>query len=292
MDFDDYQRVGRQTDTIPLEGNEKLHFLLLGLTDELGQIAGLVKKFMRHDIAVQAKRNDVISRLGDALWYMARIADELGTGLSAIAEENLHFLERRWLPNPDSLFHSRREYLSDKAESLPDRLEFLLERREEDGIPKMRLSLDGKNVGDTVDDNEYVENYYRFHDIIHISCMACLRWSPFFRKFLNLKRRHDTDTDRVEDGARARDIEEALSIVIFQYFENNDFLKGATSVDTSFLRSLRAFSGLREISWVTEREWEDMMMKAAAAIRQIISAKEGFVVADMKAGTVTFRPIA
>jgi hypothetical protein len=154
----------------------------------------------------------------------------------------------------------------------------------------MRLSLDGKAIGDVVDDNEYTENYYRFHDVIHISGMACLKWSPFFRKFLGLKRKHDMDTDRVEDGARARDIEEALSIVIFQYFEQNDFLKGATSVDTNFLRSLRAFSGLREISWVTEKQWEETMMEAAAAIRQIIAAKEGFVVADMRAGTVSFRP--
>ena len=41
--------------------------------------------------------------------------------------------------------------------------------------------------------------------------MACLRWSPVFRKLLAKKRKHDATTDRVEDGAKARDIEEALN---------------------------------------------------------------------------------
>jgi NTP pyrophosphatase (non-canonical NTP hydrolase) len=91
MDFDEYQTTAKRTDSVPLEGDEKLHFLLLGLTDELGQIAGLVKKFMRHDIAALTKRNDVVSRLGDALWYMALIADHMGTSLSNVAEHNLRF---------------------------------------------------------------------------------------------------------------------------------------------------------------------------------------------------------
>lgn len=292
MTFDEYEKLAARTDSVPLQGDEKLHFLLLGIGDELGQINGLVKKFMRHDIAVDAKKNDVVARLGDALWYMARIADHLGVPLEQVARNNVAFLDRRWLQTSDSLFSSRQGFLDERGEELPAKLEFLLERKEEDGIPKMRLSLSGRVIGDTVDDNEYVEDHYRFHDVVHIGGLACLNWSPFFRKFLGLKRKHDKEIDRVEDGAKARDIEEAISILIFQYFEKNDFLKGATSVDTNFLRSLRTFAGLREVSWVTERQWEDLMMQTAAVIRAIIDAKEGYVVADLVEGRVSFRPTA
>lgn len=289
MTFDEYDKIAARTDSVPLEGDPKFHFLLFGIGDELGQINGLVKKFMRHDIAIEAKKNDIIARLGDALWYMARIADHLGVSLEQVAENNAAFLDRRWLQTSDSLFSSRQGFLDEQGEELPDKLEFFLERREEDGIPKMRLSLNGRVIGDTVDDNEYVEDHYRFHDVVHISGLACLKWSPFFRKFLGLKRKHSKEVDRIEDGAKARDIEEAISIMIFQYFENNDFLNGATSVDTNFLRSLRTFAGLREISWVTEKQWEELMMQAAAVIREIIKAKEGYVVADLANGRVSFR---
>ena len=224
MTFDEYALLAKRTDSIPLKGDEKLHFLLLGLGDELGQINGLVKKFMRHDINVTAKQNDIVARLGDALWYMATISDHVGVPLSVVARNNIAFLDRRWLHNPDSLFSSRQDFLDEEGEQLPGKLEFFLERREEAGIPKMRLSLNGRAIGDVVDDNEYTEDHYRFHDVIHISGLACLKWSPFFRKFLGLKRKHSSEIDRVEDGAKARDIEEALSIVIFQYFDTMIFL--------------------------------------------------------------------
>jgi hypothetical protein len=156
----------------------------------------------------------------------------------------------------------------------------------------MRLSTDlHGQVGDIVDDNEYTEDNYRFHDVIHISLMACLRWSPVFRRLLSKKRKSDDEVDRVEDGAKARDIEEALNNTIFRYFQQNNFLEGASSVDTSFLRDLRTFAGDREVSWVTESQWEDMMIQSAKVMREMVKAQRGIVVADIAAGKVKFRPI-
>lgn len=293
MDFDQYQIEAKKTDSIPQTGDDKLNFLLLGLTDEVGQIAGLFKKYIRNDIAVAGKTNDLASRLGDLLWYVAICADHLGVRMSKIAEDNLIFVDRRWKSPSDGLFSSHREFLSDDGEKLPGRLEFFFERRVEDGINKMRLSLPGYGqIGDVVDDNEYKEDYYRFHDIIHIGMMACLRWSPVFRKLLSKKRKHDKTIDRVEDGAKARDIEEALSVLIFRYFEENDFLNGATSVDTNFLCGLRTIVGDREIAEITEQQWEGVMMQSARAIRQMIQAKEGILIADLIVGGIEFRPTA
>src|ERR1700680_2167990 len=193
------------------------------------------------------------------------------------------------MPQPDSFFSSRQEFYSADNERLPDRLEFLFERVEGSDLVKMRLStaIHGQ-VGDVVDDNEYREDHYRFHDAIHIALMACLRWSPVFRKLLVKKRKSNPEADRVENGAKARDIEEALSRMIFRYFEQNNFLEGATSVDTNFLRDLCTFSGEREVSWVTERQWEDTMMQAAAVMRQMIKARQGILIADIRAGKIEF----
>ena len=158
------------------------------------------------------------------------------------------------------------------------------------------LLPNGQQAGDVIDDNEYREDFYRFHDVIHIGFMACFRWSPVFRKLLGIKRKSDATTDRIEDGAKARDIEEAMSRLIFLYFEHNSFLEGATSVDTSFLKQLRLFSGQREIGWVTGRQWQDLMLQTAAVVRGMIAASKegggGKLVADMNAGTIEFRPTA
>jgi hypothetical protein len=252
---------------------------------------------MRQDIKIQEQKSELVSRLGDALWYIAAIASYLDVPLSEVAAKNLAFLQERWTKQPTHLFSPQREFLSRPNERFPDRLEFIFERRKEAGIVKMRLiTSDGVQVGDIVDDNEYREDFYRFHDVIHIGFMACFRWSPVFRKLLNIKRKSDETTDRVEDGAKARDIEEAMSRLIFLYFEHNNFLDGARSVDTAFLKQLRLFSGEREIGWVTGKEWQDLMLQTAAAIRGMIAAskegKGGRLVADMNAGAVQFKPSA
>jgi NTP pyrophosphatase (non-canonical NTP hydrolase) len=297
MDLDQYQAAARKTDSVPQMrgGDEKLHFLLHGLVDEVGQVASLVKKCMRQDIEISERKQELVSRLGDALWYVSAIATHLDVSLSEIADNNLAFLQERWTKQPVHLFSPQREFLSQEGERFPPRLEFIFERCEEKGIVKMRLATaDGLQVGDVVDDNEYKEDFYRFHDVIHIGLMACFRWSPVFRKLLGIKRKSDSTTDRVEDGAKARDIEEAMSRLIFLYFEQNDFLEGATSVDTSFLRLLRLFSGEREIGWVTGKEWQDLMLQTASAIRGMIAAskegKGGNLIADMDLGTIAFKP--
>ena len=252
---------------------------------------------MRQDIDINQQRPEFISRLGDALWYVAGIATHFGVPLSEVASGNLRFLRERWTEPHEQLFSPKQEFLSKEGETFPSRLEFTFKHVVEGGLAKMQLLLpDGTQVGDIVDDNEYYEDFYRFHDIVHIGLMARFRWSPVFRSLLKLKRKSDSTTDRVEDGAKARDIEEAMSRFIYLYFEQNDFLEGATSVDTAFLKQLRLFSGQREIKWVTPKEWQDFMLHTAAAVRDMIAAakqgKDGMLIADMYAGTVQFRPTA
>lgn len=298
MDLDEYQAQADKTDSVPLGRgtDEKLHFLVHGIVDEVGQFASLLKKCMRHDIKLADQRAELKTKLGDMLWYLAAMATHFDTHLSEIAKQNLAYLHDRWTDQSINLF--QREVLSIKPEErFPPKLEFTFRRVEEGGLVKMQLLLpNGDQVGDTVDDNEYSEDFYRFHDVIHIGLMARFRWSPVFRKLLGIKRKSDKTTDRVEDGAKARDIEEAMSRLIYLYFEGNRFLDGATSIDTSFLKQLRLFSGQREIGWVSQRQWQDFMLHTAGVVREMIAAakqgKGGMLIADMDAGTIQFKPIA
>jgi hypothetical protein len=287
--FDDYQTRARETDRIPCDGVERLYYLVFGLNEEAGNVARLIKKAMRNDIALESIRPDIAKNLGGINWYLSAIADHFGLNLGDIAAQNLDFIERRWLNDSGGLFSPEQEFLSEDGERFPDNLVLLFDRVEEEGLIKLKLcNLDGTQIGDTVDDNEYEQDDYRFHDVLHVMLLAHFRWSPVFRKLLGLKRKSNPEVDRVEDGAKARDIEEALCRWIFVYLEDNNFLEGASAMDTSFLTGLRSFCRGREIVNIPERAWERAIFNAAQVIRQLQRVQRGYIVVDATENWLSF----
>ena len=82
MDFDRYQEQTRQTAVYPKEN--AIEYLALGLNGEAGEVAEKVKKQIRDD-----EDKDIVSELGDVLWYLTRLTDELGVSMNELAEANL-----------------------------------------------------------------------------------------------------------------------------------------------------------------------------------------------------------
>jgi NTP pyrophosphatase (non-canonical NTP hydrolase) len=92
--FDLYQDNTGLTALYPGAGtgdSQALAYVALGLAGEAGEIANKVKKVLRDDNGVLSKdKADEISKeLGDVLWYLARVAEEIGTRLGGVAEGNL-----------------------------------------------------------------------------------------------------------------------------------------------------------------------------------------------------------
>ncbi|QWT29953.1 MazG-like nucleotide pyrophosphohydrolase [Streptomyces phage TunaTartare] len=78
-------------------GIEALSYTSLGLVGEAGEIANKVKKILRDSNGEVSSevRKDLAKELGDVLWYLARLADEIGYPLEVIAEDNLNKLSSR-----------------------------------------------------------------------------------------------------------------------------------------------------------------------------------------------------
>jgi NTP pyrophosphatase (non-canonical NTP hydrolase) len=89
MDFDSYLDEARKTAIYPRE--RALEYLALGLCSEAGEVASNIKKQIRDEKA----DTDYSAELGDVLWYLAMLADELGFSLAEIAEKNLAKLRDR-----------------------------------------------------------------------------------------------------------------------------------------------------------------------------------------------------
>ena len=94
-DLDMYQQVAKQTAIYPRE--QAIIYPTLGLTGEAGEVANKVKKIIRDD---GYKNNEslvqeISAEIGDCLWYISVLADDIGCKLSDIANANLEKLANR-----------------------------------------------------------------------------------------------------------------------------------------------------------------------------------------------------
>ena len=91
-DLDMYQKVAKTTAIYPRE--QAIIYPSLGLTGEAGEVANKVKKIIR-DGTNQNTIQEISNEIGDVLWYVALLADDIGCKLSDIANDNLIKLANR-----------------------------------------------------------------------------------------------------------------------------------------------------------------------------------------------------
>ncbi|MEB3243737.1 MAG: nucleoside triphosphate pyrophosphohydrolase family protein [Cyanobacteriota bacterium] len=96
MDLHTYQQQAALTARYPDVGANPI-YPTLGLCGESGEVADKVKKVLRDQGGrfTEEARSDLALELGDVLWYVARLASELGLDLEAIARSNLAKLASR-----------------------------------------------------------------------------------------------------------------------------------------------------------------------------------------------------
>ena len=92
MNMNEYQQKALTTVMSPEE--HKVTYPVLGLLGEAGEIANKWKKHLRGDVKV-ASNEDLAKELGDVLWYVAVLADQLGMKLDDVAQKNVDKLSSR-----------------------------------------------------------------------------------------------------------------------------------------------------------------------------------------------------
>jgi NTP pyrophosphatase (non-canonical NTP hydrolase) len=95
--FTEYQEFVASMKVYP----EKMRVIYpaLGLAGEAGEIAEKVKKWIRDEDFENGmsigRREAILSELGDPLWYIASLADDLGFTLQDVVNENQRKLTSR-----------------------------------------------------------------------------------------------------------------------------------------------------------------------------------------------------
>jgi len=97
MTFDDYQKQAIVTNLRKDDQFKELMQQVLGLADESGEVLAKFKKWIRDQDADFDKldRENIKKELGDILWYIAVVADDLGISLDDIASYNIEKLASR-----------------------------------------------------------------------------------------------------------------------------------------------------------------------------------------------------
>jgi NTP pyrophosphatase (non-canonical NTP hydrolase) len=96
MTLNEYQAKAWKTAIYPCKGHN-LIYPVLGLNGEAGEIAEACKKMMRddHNHLTIERKSDIIKEVGDVLWYVAALCQELNMPMEKVAQMNLRKLADR-----------------------------------------------------------------------------------------------------------------------------------------------------------------------------------------------------
>lgn len=96
MELNQYQALAMASAIYPNKGSNII-YPTLGLCGESGEVAEKIKKVIRDNNGIISdETKQLLSKeLGDVLWYVSAISNELGIDLNTVAETNISKLSNR-----------------------------------------------------------------------------------------------------------------------------------------------------------------------------------------------------
>lgn len=295
LTFDDYREVSfltRRTDGKVFVGVCLTVLAQLGAELLRGKFPEVEDQI---NTVIQSRTIDNI--LGEVAWHLAAISGEYKLDLMQVLGENIKKLKRRLDKSSPTKSHDE-QYPN--HEHIPRKFDisFVMVGRE-----NSRMYLNGRRLGDELTDNSYSDDGYRFHDVLHFAVLANLGWSPVIRDLMKKKRKSRPKTDEVEDGARARIVEEAVIKAIhsegLRVSAPRARIAGGHPVPLFSSHSEITFQFLKFIENLTkglevERnqywEWERAMLQASEVFHKLRNEEQGTVRVDLDTRQITFVP--
>ncbi|MEO1252107.1 MAG: nucleoside triphosphate pyrophosphohydrolase family protein [Pseudomonadota bacterium] len=283
MDFRDYQDKAKSTIT-RTSGFRLL--ALFGLAGEVGSIFSALKKGYRSKNQA-AVRDELTEELGDALWYLSAIATTHGISLEEVAQKNV--------VKTESFFGSVDLGFFDAdfppEEQIPRELEVTFVEKRSSNKCEVLISVNGVIIGDRVTDNSSEDDGYRFHDAFHLAYAAILGWSPVVRDLLRHKRKSDPKIDEVEDGARARAIEESISAFVFAEADRHSMYESPTDVPFVLTKAIMRITQGLEVSACKVAHWNLAISEGFRVFDKLRRWRGGIVTIDLHQRAINVRQL-
>ena len=236
--------------------------------------------------------------LGGIAWHLSAIASLYHLSLDEVISSNCQKVQFRSVRGAPTPLHDADR---DAKEQFPRQFDVAFVRI---GSQKSRMYFDGRPLGDDLTDNYYEDDGYRFHDAIHLALIGHLSWSPVVRGLMNRKRKsRDDRVDEVEDGGRAKVVEELVIKAI--HTEGDRQAKAAgrcvvgtptrlfperTLINFKLLKTLRAYVDGLEVANNTFWEWEDAIFDGCDMFFRLSNEKQGTVHINLDRRSLSFSP--
>ena len=91
MQFQEYQTISSKFE----KDRYDLPYLLIGLSNEVGELLGVWKKLHRDGTDTAKALHDMRLEAGDVLWYLTRVTERINSSLADIAIKNIRKLQHR-----------------------------------------------------------------------------------------------------------------------------------------------------------------------------------------------------
>ena len=295
--FQDFQEIAYLT--ARTKSDELVEISLTMLMQLGAQLMRSLLPELERELHDQIQDRQVLDVLGKIAWHLAAIATIYVISLDEVAAENIEKAQlRRPSTQPTPLHDDSRS----DAQKFPRYFEvkFLTV-----GEGRSRMYLDGCPLGNDLTDNSYEEDGYRFHDVLHLANVAHLGWSPVLRSLMNRKRKDDANPqlDEVEDGARAKIVEEALLKVI--HSEGKDIAEIVhpdlapkdrpmfsedVDIPLSFFKLIGRYVKGLEVESNSFEEWKAAIRDGYQIYKELAEHGQGTVTVNLEQREITFRP--
>lgn len=108
------------------------------------------------------------------------------------------------------------------------------------------------------------------------------------RKVLGRKRKSDKAIDENEDGARAAITEEAISAIIFNIAEDNDFFRDIRSIPFSLLKTVANLAIKFEVKACTLKQWQKAIWHGCQIYRELVANRGGTIELDLEEPRISY----
>jgi NTP pyrophosphatase (non-canonical NTP hydrolase) len=209
-----------------------------------------------------------------------------GLNLNEIARLNINKVFDRW--PLEKIWGRFFDEGFDENEQLPRQLSISFLEKEIGNKKFVLQKCNGINIGDRVTDNRLPEDYYRYHDVFHLSYAAVLGWSPVLRALFKLKRKSVPVVDENQDGARAILIEEGISTWIFNHGMRHNNFENISNLDYTLLKAVKELVKGYEVEERPIWQWEQAILEGFTVFRQLCDNRGGIVNANLCNHTLTY----
>lgn len=267
-------------------------------SDELGRVnSGLLLKAASSMTAFatqcegKTERAVLITEAKQAFKDFLEVVKASRVSLIRAANDNLVKIRSRWPSDDERVPGDLPDENAEELERLPRRLTVEFRDITLHGTTYCYQLRDKQfPLGDRLTDNAQIGDGYRFHDIFHLTYAAKLGWSPVLRDLLKLKRKSCKITDEVQDGARAKIVEEGIANWLFAKAEDHNFFEDPGSIDFATLKTIREMTRKLEIAGAPYWLWEEAIREGFKTFQELKKNGGGTVTIDLNKRSIEYAP--